>query len=236
MTTHSNILAWEIPWTGEPGGPQSLEFQRVRHGWVSVHAQISTTHSSLHIFVQVSHIPGSFPTDLILVFCLFPCPLPAPSPQVLLPKEISPVSLLVGFSCGSAGKQSACNAGDLGSIRRLGRSPGEGKGYPFQYSGLENSMDCIAHGVSRSRLQLGNLHFTSRLSRGPNAVTRALTSGKWEGRQAGQVPGVLTLCCWLWGSGERDSVIQEMQVSSGNKKCQKKEGTSALQLHRTEFC
>jgi len=139
MTTHSNILAWEIPWTGKPGGPQSLEFQRVKHGWVSVHAQISTTHSSLHIFVQVSHIPGSFPTDLILVFCLFPCPLPAPSPQVLLPKEISPVSLLVGFPCGSAGKQSACNAGDLGSIAGLGRSPGEGKGYPLQYSGLENS-------------------------------------------------------------------------------------------------
>ena len=49
----------------------------------------------------------------------------------------------MGFPCGSAGKDSACNAGDLGSIPGLGRSPGEGKGYPFQYSGLENSMDCI---------------------------------------------------------------------------------------------
>ena len=46
----------------------------------------------------------------------------------------------MGFSCGSAGKESACNAGDLGSIARLGRSPGEGKGYPLQYSVLENSM------------------------------------------------------------------------------------------------
>ena len=46
-------------------------------------------------------------------------------------------------------KESACNAGDLGSISGLGRSPGEGKGYPFQYSGLENSMDCIVHGVSK---------------------------------------------------------------------------------------
>ena len=52
--------------------------------------------------------------------------------------------------CGSAGKESACNVGDLGSIPRLGRSPGEGKGYPFQYSGLENSMDCIIHGVEES--------------------------------------------------------------------------------------
>ena len=46
-----------------------------------------------------------------------------------------------GFPCGSAGKESACYAGDLGSIPGLGRSPREGKGYPFQYSGLENSMD-----------------------------------------------------------------------------------------------
>ena len=52
--------------------------------------------------------------------------------------------------CGSAGKESTCNAGDLSSIPELGRSPGEGKGYPLQYSGLENSMDCIGHGLSKS--------------------------------------------------------------------------------------
>ena len=66
-----------------------------------------------------------------------------------------------GFPCGSAGKESACNAGDLGSIPGLGRSRGEGKGYPLQYSGLENSMDCIVHGVAKSRTQLSNFHFTS---------------------------------------------------------------------------
>ena len=49
----------------------------------------------------------------------------------------------MGFPGGSAGKESACNVGDLGSIPGLGRSHGEGKGYPLQYSGLENSMDCI---------------------------------------------------------------------------------------------
>ena len=49
-------------------------------------------------------------------------------------------------SCGSAGKESACNVGDLGLIPSLERSPGEGKGYPLQYSGLENSMECIGHG------------------------------------------------------------------------------------------
>ena len=54
-----------------------------------------------------------------------------------------------GFPCGSAGKESACNAGDLGSIPGLGRSPGQGKGYPLQYSGIENSMNCIVHGVKK---------------------------------------------------------------------------------------
>ena len=49
--------------------------------------------------------------------------------------------------------------GDLGSIPGLGRSPGEGKGYPLQYSGLENSMDYIVHGVAKSRTRLSDVHF-----------------------------------------------------------------------------
>ena len=65
-----------------------------------------------------------------------------------------------GFPCGSAGKESACTAGDLGSIPGLGKSPGEGKGYPLQYSGLENSMDCIVHGVAKSQTRLSDFHFT----------------------------------------------------------------------------
>ena len=60
----------------------------------------------------------------------------------------TPVSL--GFPGGSASKESACNVGDLDSIPRLGRSPGEGDGYPLQYSGLGNSTDCIVHGVPKS--------------------------------------------------------------------------------------
>ena len=56
-----------------------------------------------------------------------------------------------GFPDSSVGKESTCNAGDLGLIPRLGRSPGERKGYPLQYSGLENSMDCMVHGVTKSR-------------------------------------------------------------------------------------
>ena len=65
----------------------------------------------------------------------------------------------LGFPGGSAGKESACNSGDLGSIPGLGRSPEEGKGYPLQYSGLENSMDCIVHGVAKSWTQLSDFHF-----------------------------------------------------------------------------
>ena len=61
-----------------------------------------------------------------------------------------PTPVFLGFPCGSAGKDFTCNAGDLGSIGGLGRSPGKGKGYPLQYSGLENSMDCIVHGVTKS--------------------------------------------------------------------------------------
>ena len=68
--------------------------------------------------------------------------------------------LLCGLPCGSAGKESACKAGDLGSILGLGRSPGEGKGYPLQYSGLENSMDCIVHGVAKSRTLLSDFDLT----------------------------------------------------------------------------
>ena len=58
------------------------------------------------------------------------------------------------FYDSSGGKESACNVGVLGSIPELGRSPGEGKGYPLQYSGLENSVDCIVHGVAKSWTQL----------------------------------------------------------------------------------
>ena len=62
-------------------------------------------------------------------------------------------------SSSSAGKESDCNAGDLSSIPGSGRCPGEGKGYPLQYSGLENSMDSIVHGVAKSRTWLSNFHF-----------------------------------------------------------------------------
>ena len=66
---------------------------------------------------------------------------------------------LLAKPCGSAGKESSCNAGDLDSIPGSGRSPGERKGYPLQYSGLEDSMGSIAHGFGKSRIQQSDCQF-----------------------------------------------------------------------------
>ena len=66
-------------------------------------------------------------------------------------RDSLPTPIFLGFSCGSAGKESACNVGDPGLTPGLGRSLGEGKGYTFHYSGLENSMGCIVHGVAKSQ-------------------------------------------------------------------------------------
>ena len=67
-----------------------------------------------------------------------------------------PTPVFLVFPCVSAGKVSACSAADVGSTPGLGRSPGEGKGYPPQYSGLENSMDCVVLGVTKSQTQLND--------------------------------------------------------------------------------
>ena len=67
--------------------------------------------------------------------------------------------MFLGFPGGSAGQESTCSAGDPGSIPGSGRSPGEGKGYPLQYPGLENSMDCIVCGVAKSQTRLSDFHF-----------------------------------------------------------------------------
>ena len=74
----------------------------------------------------------------------------------LLEKGYATLSSILGLSCGSAGKESACNVGNLGSIPRLGRYPGEGKGYPLQYSGLENSMDYVVPGATKNQTQLSD--------------------------------------------------------------------------------
>ena len=75
-------------------------------------------------------------------------------------REGLPTPVFLGFPCSSAGKKSTCNAGYPSSICELGRSPGEGKGYPLQYSGLENSIDCIVHEAAKSWTRLRDFHIT----------------------------------------------------------------------------
>ena len=81
--------------------------------------------------------------------------------KILWTRDRLSTPVFLGFPCGSAGKESAHNARDLGLIPGLGKSPREGKGCPLQYSGLENSMDCTVHRVAKSRTQLSDFHFLS---------------------------------------------------------------------------
>ena len=93
---------------------------------------------------------------------------PALEPRSKAPFQRALIKYLLwtekGFPCGSAAKEYACNAGDLGLIPGLGRTPGEGNGYPLQYSGLENSIDrgawqATVHGVAKSQTGLRDFHF-----------------------------------------------------------------------------
>ena len=82
---------------------------------------------------------------------------------------LKPSTLFLGFSSGSNGKESACNAGNLGLIPGSGRSPGEGNGNLLQYSCLENPMDrgawwATVHGVTKSQTRLSNFTFTFSFS------------------------------------------------------------------------
>ena len=79
-------------------------------------------------------------------------------------------------------KESPCNVGDLGLIPGLGRSPGEGKGYPLQYSGLENSMDSVVHGVTKSQTRLIDFHF---MAESEEELKSLLMKVKEESEKAG---------------------------------------------------
>ena len=101
------------------------------------------------------------------------------------------------FPPSSVGKESTCNVEDLGLIPGLGRSPGEGKGYSLQYSGLKNSIDCIVHGVAKSQTRLSDFHF-SHLAGPKTRETRQLLVGtlyrgkaihpEWEGKSTSRIP------------------------------------------------
>ena len=92
-----------------------------------------------------------------------------------------PTPVFLGFPCGSSGKEPACNACNLGLIPGLGRSPGEGKGYPLQYSGLENPMDSIIHAVAKSQTLLNNFLFHFSRASFPAAPSDPFRSHRAQG-------------------------------------------------------
>ena len=115
---------------------------------------INTIFSRLHIYALIYNICFSLSNLVHSVWQFL-----SPSMSTQMTQFCCFLMAALGFPCGSAGKECTCNAGDLCSIPGLGRSPGEGKGYPLQYSGLENSMDYIVCGVTKSQTQLSNSHF-----------------------------------------------------------------------------
>ena len=158
MATHSHVLSWRIPGMGDPGGLPSMGSHRVGHNWSNLAAAAGR---ELHSKYSFSYVQGyrlavvalkqryfgweigewatSFSVSLRETCFQFP----SSYNRNLFPLVGIERESLLGFPGGSSDKESTCNAGHLGSIPGLGRSPGEGNSYPLQYSGLENSMDCI---------------------------------------------------------------------------------------------
>ena len=118
--------------------PAYIHLRKIHSTKIKLYKKISVSHEHFFLLVLLSFVYITFTN-----------------------KEISllfPISSFCNY-CGSAGKDSACNAGDLGLIPGLGRFPGERKVYPLQYSSLENSMDSTVHGASKNRTRLSDYHF-----------------------------------------------------------------------------
>ena len=135
MATHSTTLAWKIPWMEKPGGLQSMG--------------VSKSWTRLSDFTLVVYIARGKPRKK------------SRKREGRFPKAVFTEWNFSCFLGDLAGKESACNAGDLGSIPGSGRSPGVGSGNPVQYSCLENSMDgeawwATVHGVAKSQTRLSN--------------------------------------------------------------------------------
>ena len=151
MAPHCSTLAWKIPWTEKPGGLQWMRLRRVRHDWAT----------SLSLFTFMHWRRKCQPTQCS---CLEnPRDREAGGLRSMGShtvghdwSDLAAAVHVLGFPCGSAGKDSACNVGDLGLIPGLGRSPGEGKDYPLQYSALANPTESIFQGVICLELKLSN--------------------------------------------------------------------------------
>ena len=164
MATHSSVLAWRIPGTEEPGGLPSLGLHRVGHDWSDLAACPVLYKSNTCCCCCWNYLKALYfiymenmTWDLKIKSYLYQWQSSIHSCGC----NNRAVCSNLGFLDGSGSKESACNAGDLGSIPRSGRSPGDGNSNPLQYSDLENSMDrgawwTTAHEVSRSQTGLIN--------------------------------------------------------------------------------
>ena len=121
MATHSSVLAWRVPGMGETGGLPSMGSHRVGHHWSDLAAAAAAAH------MRVSRV--------------FEYSITCGAQWQKSSRNVCSAFLKEGFPGGSGGKESACNAGGLGSIPGSGRSRGEGNVYPLQFSCLENPMD-----------------------------------------------------------------------------------------------
>ena len=149
-----------------------MELQRVGHDWactlcVCVSTQIlrffcsSSVKNIIDNLIRISLYSRASLIAQLVKICL-PCRRPqfiSWGKKIHWRRDRLPTPIFLGFPRGSAGKESACNAGDLGSIPGLGRYPGEGIGYPLQYSGLGNPMDRGARQVAKSQTWLSDFHF-----------------------------------------------------------------------------
>ena len=150
MKSLSCVRLFATPWTAAYQAPPSMGFSR-QESWSGVPLPSPYLILSGYLF----GVPDSS-VDKECLQCRRP-QFDSWVRKICWRRDWLPTPVFLGFPCGSSGKESVCHGGDLGLIPRLGRSPGEGNGYPLQYSGWENSMDRIVQGVAR------DFHFTSHM-------------------------------------------------------------------------
>ena len=140
MAAHSSVLAWRIPGTGEPGGLLSMGSHRVGHDCSDLAAAAAAAAAKASLITQlVKNLPAMQETWF-----------ESQIEKIRWKRDRLPIPVFLDFPCGSAGKESTCNVGDLGSVPGLGRSSGEGKGYPFSI--LAQRIACIVQSMGSQRV------------------------------------------------------------------------------------